>query len=140
MIKNCDVYNVTAKMAINTETLPIRAAILDFRWAIYFHLMQHFVGGTYSGKVKKRHHCIFIGSKDMSMKAAWGVIVPAVGHRRVKIEVRRNRVIMQGRTVQFNISTFQNPPFYLLIFFSFLLFIYGAYFLRKWNAVVQRLH
>jgi len=41
------------KWPLTLRLLPIRAAILDFRWAIYFHLMQYFVGGTYSGKVIK---------------------------------------------------------------------------------------
>ena len=76
MIKNCDVYNVTAKMAINIEAFTYSGRHIEFPVDDILSLNAAFCRGTYSGKVIKTHHCIFIGSKDTSMKAAWGVILP----------------------------------------------------------------
>ena len=73
MIKNCDVYNVTAKMAINIEAFTYSGRHIGFPVDDILPLNAAFCrGGAYSGKVIKTHHCIFIVSKDMSMEAARG--------------------------------------------------------------------
>ena len=61
-------------MAINIEAFTFSDRHIGFLVEDHdmLSLNAEFCRETYSGKVIKSHHCIFIGYKDTSMKAAWG--------------------------------------------------------------------
>ena len=83
MIKNSDAYNVTLKWPLTLRLLRIRAAILDFRWTIYFHLMQRFAGGNIFKKSHKNTPLHLYRFQRYELESGLGVILPPVGHRRV---------------------------------------------------------
>jgi len=75
---------LSLKWPLTFRLLPFRAAMLDFRWTICFHLMQHSVGGTYSGKVIKHTIASLSVPKLRAWKRPGGSFTPPpVIHRRV---------------------------------------------------------
>jgi len=65
-------YTMLPKMAINIKAFTYSGRHIGFLVNGILSLNATFCRGTYSGKVIKTHHCIFIGSNDTSIKAAWG--------------------------------------------------------------------